>query len=148
MVSCITSVEPTLSLSKPISSIPSYVASIVTTYIQPFNPPISSLTIYSLPLSVPPTSFPISQPSYNSIAFTYPNPPSIVPKVPTIASSILANFYTIPSVSSVSFPPISSIDSIVVSISQIVSSLQKILSSVTQSKFNVTTCDMGSLAQK
>ena len=63
MASCITSVEPTLSLSKPISNIHSYVAPIVTTYIQPFNPPISSITISSLPMSVPPASFPISQPS-------------------------------------------------------------------------------------
>ena len=78
MASCITSVEPTFSLSKSISSIPSYVAPIVTTYIQPCNPLISSLTISSLPISVPPTSFPISHPSYNSVPYTYPNPPTIV----------------------------------------------------------------------
>ena len=48
MASHITSVEPTLSLSKPISSIPSYVSPIVTTYIQPFNPPISILKLFLL----------------------------------------------------------------------------------------------------
>ena len=131
MASRITSVEPMLSVSKPISIIPSYVAPIWTTYIQQFNPPISSLTISSLPMSVPPTSFPITQPSYNSVPCTYPSPPTMVPNVPTIAPFILANFYTLPSVSNVSLPPISSIDSTIISIVLFFSSLKQQLASLT-----------------
>ena len=99
-------------------------------------------------MNVLPTSFPISQPSYNSVPYTYPNSPTMVPNVPPIAPSILANFYTFPSVSNVSLPPISSIDSTIISIAQIVSSLQQKIASLSQSKFNVPTCDMGSPTQK
>lgn len=75
-------------------------------------------------MSVPPTSFPISQPSYNSVPYTYPNPLTMVPNVPPTTSSIPANFYPLPSVSNVSLPPISSIDSTIISIDKIISSLQ------------------------
>ena len=66
----------------------------------------------------------------------------MVPNVPPIAP------YTLPRVSNVSLPPISSIDSIIISIAQIISSFQQQLYSLTQSNFNVLTCDMGSPVQK
>ena len=49
----------------------------------------------------------------------------MAPNVPPVAPSIPANFYTLASVSNVSLPPISSIDSTIISIAQIIYSLQK-----------------------
>ena len=107
----ITSVEPS---SIPLPSVPTYTPSFVT------------MTVPSIPMSVPLMSLPNSQHSYHHVPSTYSTPmPTIVPSVPPVVSSILATSYTLHGVSNVSIPPISSHDSTIISLAQNVSSLQQ-----------------------
>lgn len=115
----------------------------MTTSIQASNL-LSSFLIVSFPMSVLPIILPTSHPSYNSVPFTYLNPTTMLPRVSLVVPSILANLYTLPSVSNVPMPHVPSNDSTILSLSQSVSSLQQQLASFTQSKFKVPTCDMGS----
>ena len=81
------------------------------------------MTVPSISMSVTHVSLPTSQPSYHNVPFTYSNPlPPIVPSVPLVVSSILETSYTLPSVSNVCFPPISSNDSTIINLAQTMSS--------------------------
>ena len=135
----VTTLEPTLSIFPPISSISTHVSPIVTTPIQLSSPSISSLPIPSFHMSIPPASFHTSQPLCNIIPFTYPNPSMLVPSVPPRVPSIPANSYALHSVLNVSMSPISSKNSTIISLAQTISSLQWQLSSFTQFKFSVLT---------
>ena len=96
-------------------------------------------------MSVPSVSLPTSQPSYHNVPFTYNNPlPTIVLSVPLVVSSIPKTSYTFPSVSNVASYSLSSNDSKIIILAQTVSSLQQQLASLTQNKFRIPTCDMGS----
>ena len=69
---------------------------------------------------------------------------TVVPSVPLVVSSNLVALYTLPIISNVSSSPISSHDSAIISLAQIVSSSQQKLASLTQKKFSIPNCDMGS----